>query len=473
MSDLFSQPFEEEHQSSPAPPERRVVTVSELTASIRGLLESGFGDLWVEGEISNCRLWNTGHLYFTLKDGSAQIRAVMYRSAVRYLKFKAEDGQHVIARGRLGVYEPKGEYQLLCDHLQPQGLGALQLAFEQLRKKLQAEGLFDQTRKRPLPALPATIGIVTSLDGAAVRDIIKVLTRRHPNAHLLIRPTRVQGDGAAADIAEAIRAICRVQGVDVLIVGRGGGSTEDLWPFNQEPVARAIVACPVPVVTAVGHEVDFTIADFVADVRAPTPSAAAEIVVAATEEFWTRIDRQVQRLRVSVAASLERRRTRVHILMSRRGLAGFPARLALRGRHVAENTHQLRSSILSALSARERAFRTVRLRLEARDLRRRLAEIRGKLETATGRLQAGMLRRHDRAHARFGSASGRLESLSPLGVLGRGYAVCWNADRTAIIRKASTTQPGDRVHVTLHEGELDCQVHRVATADKPTADKHG
>ncbi len=284
MSDLFSQPFEDDRET-PAVRERRVVTVSELTGSIRGLLESSFGDLWVEGEISNCRLWNTGHLYFTLKDGGAQIKAVMYRSAVRYLKFKAEDGLHVIARGRLGVYEPKGEYQLLCDHLQPHGLGERQLAFEQLKKKLLAEGLFDAARKRALPALPARIGIVTSLDGAALRDIIKVLTRRHPNVRVVIRPTRVQGEGAAAEIADAVRAIGRVPGVGVVIVGRGGGSAEDLWPFNQEPVARAIVACPVPVVTAVGHEIDITIADFVADVRAPTPSAAAEMVMAAHEEL--------------------------------------------------------------------------------------------------------------------------------------------------------------------------------------------
>ena len=229
MSDLFSQPFEDDDdERAPAPRTSGASSPSrELTGAIRGLLETGFGDVWVEGEISNCRVWNTGHMYFTLKDGGAQIRAVMFRSAVRYLKFKAEDGLHVIARGRLGVYEPKGEYQLVCEHLEPHGLGALQLAFEQLKKKLQAEGLFDAARKRPLPALPGKIGIVTSLDGAALRDIIKVLARRHPNAHLVIRPTRVQGDGAAAEIAEALRAIGRVPGVDVIIVGRGGGSAED------------------------------------------------------------------------------------------------------------------------------------------------------------------------------------------------------------------------------------------------------
>ena len=467
MSDLFSQPFEDDRQTPP-PAEPRVVTVSQLTAKIRGLLESGFGDVWVEGEISNCKIWNTGHMYFTLKDGGAQIKAVMYRSAVRYLKFKAEDGLRVIARGRIGVYEPKGEYQILCDHLQPQGFGALQLAFEQLKKKLQAEGLFDASRKRPLPALPAKIGIVTSLDGAALRDIIKVLTRRHPNTHLVIRPARVQGDGAAAEIADAVRSIARVPGVEVVIVGRGGGSAEDLVAFNQEPVARAIAGCPVPVVTAVGHEVDFTIADFVADVRAPTPSAAAEIVIAAKEEFSARIDRQSRRLRAAVSAALDRRRTRLHGLSSRRGLAGFPARLAMRGRHTAELTHQLRSVISNALTRREREFRALTLRLEARDLGRRFAAIRGKLDGATGRLHAGIGRRHDRAAARLGTVVGRLESLSPLAVLGRGYAVCWNDDRTAILRTAATVAAGERVHVTLHDGELNCVVEATDnTVDGP------
>ena len=297
MSDLFSQPFEEEEERPPAVLERRILSVSELTASIRSVVESSFGDVWVEGEISNCRIWHTGHAYFTLKDSGAQIKAVLFRGASRYLRFNLEDGLHVIARGKLGVYEPKGEYQLVCEHLQPKGLGSLQLAFEQLKKKLKAEGLFDAGRKRPLPALPRIIGIVTSLDGAALRDIVNVLRRRHPNAHLLIRPTRVQGEAAADDIAKGVRAIGGVAGVDVVIVTRGGGSAEDLWSFNEEVVARAIAASPVPTISAVGHEVDVTIADFVADVRAPTPSAAAELVVAAKEEFCALIDRLTHRLR--------------------------------------------------------------------------------------------------------------------------------------------------------------------------------
>jgi exodeoxyribonuclease VII large subunit len=458
--DLFSVPFEfdEGDRPEPAPARRRVLTVSEVTAAIRGLIESSFGDVWIEGEISNCRLWNTGHLYFTLKDDRAQLKVVMFRSALRYLRFKTEDGLHVIARGRLGVYDAKGEYQLVCDHLEPRGLGALQLAFEQLKTRLQAEGLFHRDRKRPLPALPAKIGIVTSLDGAALRDIIKVLRRRHPNAHLVIRPARVQGEGAADDVARALTAIGRVRGVDVVIVGRGGGSAEDLWTFNEEPVARAIAACPVPVIAAVGHDVDVTIADFVADLRAPTPSAAAEMVVAAKDEFFGRIDRLSQRLHAAARAGLQRRRTIVHVLSSRRGLAGWHARLAFRGRHAAELTHHLRRAIVAGVARRDREFRVLRLRLESLDLRRRLTAIRGRLDAADTRLAATARRRRERAEARLGALVGRLESLSPLGVLARGYAVCWNADRTAIIRSADAAGPGDRVTVTLHRGELSCDV---------------
>ena len=460
MSDLFSLPFEEDSRraSGASKPERRVFSVSELTAAIRGVLETGFGEIWVEGELSNCRTWNTGHVYFTLKDGDAQIKAVMFRSTVRYLKFKLEDGMHVIVRGQLSVYEPKGEYQIVCEHVEPRGLGALQMAVEQLKKKLQAEGLFDAARKRPLPSLPRTIGIVTSLDGAALRDIIKVLRRRHPNAHLLIRPTRVQGDGAAADIAEALRAIVKVPGVDVVIVGRGGGSFEDLLAFNQEPVARAIALSPVPVVSAVGHEVDVTIADFVADLRAPTPSAAAELVVTAKDEFCARVGRLSDRLRSAVRAGVQRRRGDVHALSSRRGLAGWHTRLAMRGRHAAELTYQLRRGAGAQVARRERVFRALRLRLEARDLRRHVAAMRSRLTGAHGRLGTAAAAARHRADSRVAVLAGRLENLSPLGVLARGYAVCWNADRTAIIRSAAAVAPGDRVRVTLQEGELHCEV---------------
>jgi exodeoxyribonuclease VII large subunit len=460
MSDLFSQPFEEE----PAPaesrpqPRRRVLSVSELTAAIRHVIETGFGDLWVEGEISNARVWNTGHLYFTLKDGGAQIKAVMFRSTVRYLKFKVEDGLHVIARGRLGVYDPKGEYQIVCEHLEPHGFGALQLASDQLKKKLQAEGLFEAGRKRPLPSLPRKIGIVTSLDGAALRDILKVLGRRHPNAHLVIRPTKVQGDGAGAEGAAALRAIVKVPAVDVVIVGRGGGSIEDLHAFNQEPVARAIASSPVPVVSAVGHETDITIADFVADLRAPTPSAAAEMVVIAKDEFCARITRLTQRVGAAARADLQRRRSGVHLLTSQRGLAGWHARLAMRGRHAAELTHELRRAAGAHVARRERAYRGLQLRLEARDLRRHLSGIRSRLSVASGRLNSVMDRRRHRAASPLAAVAGRLGNLIRLAVLARGYAVCWNGDRTRIIRTASAVVAGDRVRVTLHDGELQCDV---------------
>src|SRR5438132_1695584 len=319
MSDLFDLPFEDdepepEPERAPTPvASRRVLTVTELTVRVRDRLESEFYEVWVEGELSNCRLWNTGHLYFTLKDSASQIRGVIFRSALRYLKFKPEDGLRVVARGRVSVYEPKGEYQLICEHLEPQGLGALQLAFDQLKKRLQEEGLFDAGRKRPLPALPRKIGIVTSLDGAAIRDIIKVLRRRYSNAHLVIRPARVQGEGAALEIARGVKAIGRVAGVEVVIVARGGGSLEDLWAFNEEVVARAIAACPVPVIPAVGHESDVTIADFVADLRAPTPSAAAELVVSRKDEFCGRIDRLHDQLRAAARARVQGLSRRAHM----------------------------------------------------------------------------------------------------------------------------------------------------------------
>ena len=439
-----------------------VLPVGQVCSLLRMSLESDprFSDLYVSGEVSNFTRSSAGHMYFTLKDGGAQIKAVMFRTAVRYLRFKPEDGLHVVARGRLSVYEPKGEYQIVCEHMEPHGLGALQLAFEQLKKKLQAEGLFDAARKRPLPALPRRIGIVTSLDGAALRDILKVLRRRAPNASVLIRPARVQGEDAAADVATALRMIAKVPGVDVVIVGRGGGSIEDLWAFNEERVARAIVNCPVPVVSAVGHEVDVTIADFVADLRAPTPSAAAEMVVAAKDEFCHRIDRLTGRLTAAARADLQRRRHAVHVLSSRRGLAGFPGRIALRGRHAAELTHALRHAVRTSIEGRARSYRTLRQRLEQRDLARHLASMRGRLTGASGRLTAAAGRTRHRADARFRALAGRLENLSPLAVLGRGYAVCWNDDKTAIVRSAAAVRAGDRVHVTLAAGEIEAVVDR-------------
>src|SRR5271169_4425635 len=266
-------------------PERHVWKVSELTERIGDLLEGAFSDVWIEGEVSNYHAAQSGHLYFTLKDARSQIRCVCFRDQVRGLKFRPEDGLHITVRGSLGVYEPRGEYQVYVSHIEPVGLGALQLAFEQLKKKLQEEGLFDAARKKPLPILPRCIGVVTSPTGAAIRDILRVLKRRFANVHVQIYPVKVQGEGAAAEVVAALRHFNRAKLADVVIVARGGGSLEDLWAFNEEIVARAIAASEIPIITGIGHEIDFTIADFVADLRAPTPSAAAEIVVRSRQEF--------------------------------------------------------------------------------------------------------------------------------------------------------------------------------------------
>jgi exodeoxyribonuclease VII large subunit len=477
MSSLFDLPFEEpdpepeppvREPAPPAPERRRVLTVSELTGRIRTLLEEQFFELWVEGELSNCRVWNTGHMYFTLKDAGSQIKGVMFRSALRLLRFKPQDGLRVVARGHISVYDPKGEYQIICDHFEPEGLGARQLAFDQLKQRLTAEGLFDGRRKRPLPALPRKIGVVTSLDGAAVRDIIHVLRRRYANAHIVIRPTRVQGEGAALDIARGMAAIGKVKGVDVVIVGRGGGSIEDLWAFNEEVVARAIAGCAVPTISAVGHETDFTIADFVADVRAPTPSAAAEMVVSRKDDFCARIDRLSQRVTSAAAARVHRLESRLRGLEARPGYAGMRGRLAMRGRHAADLSHELRRAMRAQVAGRERSYTSLRLKLETFDLRRRLGRVRTRLVTAEGRLSAAFIRRRHAEEARLRSAVARLDTLSPLAVLARGYAVCWNEDRTRIIRDASTVRQGDHVKVTLATGEIDCDV-RARSADGGSA----
>ena len=457
-----------------------MLTVAELTARIRLQLESTYPTVWVEGELSNCRRWNTGHLYFTLKGGAAQIRGVMFRSAFRYLRFEPADGLRVVARGRISVYEPKGEYQVVAEHLEPFGLGARQLAFDQLRQRLAQEGLFDEARKRPLPTLPRKIGIVTSLDGAALRDILNVLGRRFPNAHLVIGPTRVQGDGAAREITGALVRIARVAGVDVVVLARGGGSLEDLWEFNDEGLARAIAALDVPVISAVGHQTDYTISDFVADLRAPTPSAAAELVVTRKTELEARLARAGDRLAAAARAGLQRRRALVEGMRHRPGLASFPTRLALHGRRADELTRRLAARARADVVRRERRRAALFTRLEALDVGPRLARIRTRLVVARERLTRAaadgqsarrrgltaadeqlartMRDRHATGRRRLETALAKLDSLSPLGVLARGYAVCWKDDRSAIVRRAAEVAVGDPVRVTLHEGALRCNV---------------
>jgi len=397
-------------------------------------------------------------MYFTLKDGGAQIKGVMFRTALARLRFKPQDGLHVVARAKVTVYDPKGEYQIICEHLEPEGLGALQLAFDQLKERLQKEGLFDPRRKRTLPALPRKIGVVTSLEGAAIRDIIKVLRRRYANAHIVIRPARVQGEGAALDVARGIRAIGRVRGVDVVIVGRGGGSIEDLWAFNEEVVARAIAGCPVPTISAVGHETDVTIADFVADVRAPTPSAAAEMVVSRKDDFCSRIDRLSQRVGAAMTGRLHRLESRLRTLEARSGYAGTHGRIVMRSRHAAELTHELRTAMAARLATQDRRWQALRRSLDAFDLRRRLGSVRTRLVAVDGRLGSAVTRRRHAADARLRSTAARLESLSPLRVLGRGYAVAFTAAGT-VIRDADTVRPGEPIAVRVEHGQIDCTVN--------------
>lgn len=463
MGNLFDLPFDEPDGPDPAPEPPaahapRVYSVGALTAEIRDLLGGTWPDVRVEGEISNLKTSSLGHVYFTLKDEHAQLRAVMFRSAARTVRFALETGQQVVAHGQIGVYEQRGEYQLLCDGVEPRGLGALQLALEQLKRTLQTEGLLDTARKRPIPLLPRRIGVVTSLSGAAVRDILKVLARRYPGAHVVIAPTRVQGDGAAAEIAAALAAVARVEGVDVVIAGRGGGSVEDLWAFNEEAVARAIARCPVPVISAVGHEADVLLSDLVADLRAPTPSAAAEIVVAAREEFVARIDRLRQRARAAVDSRTRQARSTVHRLEARPAFAGFRGVLALRGRRASDAAAGLEAAARHVLLARGRRYLALKSRLDALNLQHRMARILARLASADARMRANVVGRYHAGNARLRGAAARLDSLSPLAVLGRGYALCWRAGDGTLVRDAADVAAGDSVRVTLWQGEIECAV---------------
>lgn len=439
----------------PAVPEGPL-SVGDLTARLKTLVESGFSRVEVEGQVTGHRAQASGHLYFTLKDERSQIRAVMFRSDARRMTFRLEDGQHIVARGRISVYEVRGEYQIICDKLEPHGLGALQLAFDQLKRRLAAEGLFDQSRKRPLPTLPRKIGVVTSRSGAALQDILRVLIARYPSAHVVVRDARVQGEGAAEDILRGLKAITQVPGVDVVIVGRGGGSAEDLWAFNDEALARAIAASPVPVISAVGHEVDFTIADFVADLRAATPSNAAELVVERADTFRHRIDRATERLTAATRRALDGRRQRA--LRASARLDSYPTRVVLRQRDCQEFVLRMRHALVDRTARAGQRFEALRRRLEARDVRRVTADLRLQLTRIDGRLRQTVNARTQGAQLQSRELAARLHALSPLAVLGRGYAVCWDATRTSIIRSASTVSRGDAVRVTLADGELQCEV---------------
>jgi exodeoxyribonuclease VII large subunit len=451
--------------------ERRPLTVSELTESVRKAIEARFASVWVEGEISNFKAHSSGHWYFTIKDEGAQLRAKCFRSANSRIRFRPTDGLHVRARGRLTVYEIRGEYELIVEALDPVGAGALQVAFEQLRDRLQAEGLFAAELKRPLPFFPGRVGVVTSRTGAAIRDILNVISRRTRTVHVLFSPARVQGDGAGRDIARAIKLIndyherARAQGrdrdlVDVLIVGRGGGSTEDLWAFNEEEVARAIRASTIPVISAVGHETDFTIADFVADRRAPTPSAAAELVAAREDQLCAALAQTGQNLSQLMRYKIVTERNRVQQQALSQAFDEVRGRL----RNAAASTNRAihRLQILMGQTVRSAQLRAEALSgsLAPAQLRARLAEERVRFDSAYTGCNTAIERQIVEAKKRLGLAATSLDALSPLGVLQRGYAIAQNQDGD-LLRDAKLVAIGDRVKVRLARGRIDARVEGV------------
>lgn len=396
--------------------ERHIYTISELTRSIKQVLEEGFPDIWVEGEVSNLRIPSSGHMYFTLKDEAAELHAVMFKGLNQYLRFKLEDGLKVVAFGQVSVYQRRGEYQLVVEKLEPRGLGALQLAFEQLKKRLQEEGLFDEAHKKPIPLLPLRIGVVTSSTGAAIRDIINVIQRRFANVEILLNPVRVQGKGAAEEISGALDELNEMGEVEVIIVGRGGGSLEDLWAFNEEIVARAIYRSRIPVISAVGHEIDYTISDFVADLRAPTPSAAAELVVAAKEELVDKIETLQARMKRTLLNTLA-------LLKNR--LTGVTESYAFR-----------------------QPGETIR-------------QYQQRIDDLVRNLTLGMSHLLEIGRERLAALAGRLESLSPLGVLSRGYSLSLKLPERSVIREAATLKVGDEVETKVREGSFLSRVEKI------------
>lgn len=435
--------------------QRRAVSVSELTARLKTVVEREFIDVYVEGEVSNFRRHSSGHWYFSLKDEAASLRCASFRMQNRMIRFIPEDGLHVIARGRLSIYDTRGEYQLIVEFMEPVGAGALQLALEQLKKRLAADGLFAVERKRPLPILPRCIGVVTSPTGAAVRDILRVLKRRNEAVSVLIAPVRVQGEGAGSDIARAIRLLNSRKEVDAIIVGRGGGSAEDLSSFNDETVARAIYNSRVPVISAVGHETDFTIADLVADLRASTPSAAAEMVASARDEMCARIAGLGEDIRKAIRYRLLALRSNLSELESSRAFPEVESRIRGLAQRVDDAGYAMESALRAALKLRRALHSALELRLSGSDLRRRVIERRGRLTELSGRLQSSARVALESGSERVSLAAGKLDSLSPLGVLARGYAIAFDS-QGRVIKRPGDVVSGESVRVRVSEGEIDC-----------------
>ncbi len=441
------------------PPERRVWTVRDLVAAVRTHLEREYGDTWVEGEISNFRAHDSGHLYFTLKDQNSQIRAVMFRSQARLLRFRPENGMQVVLRGRVTIYEDRGELQISAEYLEPKGAGALQVAFEQLKAKLEAEGLFDSARKKPIPTLPRRIGIVTSPQAAALRDILNILLRRHHTVGVLIFPAQVQGEAASSEVGTGIRYFNKARNVDVIIVARGGGSAEDLAAFNHEGLARVVAASLIPVISAVGHETDFTIIDFVADLRAPTPSAAAELVIRSRQE----VEDQAEALRQRLVRGM-----RYRLLMGRQALTELAQHGAF-GRMVdVINRRQQKLDDLKNRLERaqrqglERQLRRLELAAAAvrhYDVRRMLAGIHKELDAGVAALAATARTLLLRRRGILNQFTGQLEALSPLAILDRGYALVFDSSGV-LLKDAEQVKAGDDISARLAKGSVTATVKR-------------
>jgi exodeoxyribonuclease VII large subunit len=446
------------------PPERRVWTVRGLVAAVRAHVEREYSDAWVEGEISNFRAPDSGHLYFTLKDGNAQIRAVMFRSAERLLRFRPADGMQVVVRGRVTIYEDRGELQIAAEYIEPKGAGGLQVAFEQLKAKLEAEGLFAAERKKAIPTLPARIGLVTSPQAAALRDILNILQRRHHTVSVVIYPAQVQGDLAAGEVANGVRYFNEVRNdesrrVEVIIVGRGGGSAEDLAAFNNEGLARAVAASEIPVISAVGHETDFTIVDFVADLRAPTPSAAAELVIRSRVEVET----QAEAVRERLVRAMERRLLEArHALMERAQDGAFARMMDLirqRQQKMDELTYRLERGERQTLELLRRQWETVSAAVRHYDLRRVLAGIRGAMEAGTAALAAAMKNQLLQNKVRIERMGRALETLSPLAILERGYALVFDG-AGQLVKDAAQVKAGEEISARVARGEIRATVNR-------------
>jgi len=443
-------------------PTRQILTVSELTARIRDLLARNFTATFVQGEISNCREAQSGHLYFTLKDDRAQVRCVFFKQQQRGTRFRPEDGLQVTVRGTLSVYEQRGEYQIYVENIEPVGLGALQLAFDQLKKRLEAEGLFAAARKKPLPLLPSRIGLITSPRGAAVRDVVRILRRRFPNVHLTVFPVRVQGEGATEEIVKAVKFFNAMKSVDVLTLARGGGSLEDLWAFNEEMVARAIADSEIPTISGIGHESDFTIADFVADVRASTPSAAAELVVQTRREF----DKHIADLRGALAEQMRYRilvlSRRIHELGARPGFRRPLDLLRQQRQRADEMTARLALGLRARLDQSRKRFAVAHLRIVSFDFRVKIAAFRLRLERGAADLGIRAERLLRSKRERLARLALQLEERSPLRVLERGYAIATDASG-AILRDAAQVQIRDSVSLQLHRGRLQTEVRKKET----------